>query len=134
MFSNKFVETLFYMNEVIHPSMQVLLKRMLFIVTIMFLKFVFYFYLFLEEQENCALPPEDYFRISGLKNHEDRMRIYKFMISTFEDKNKVPLMGKISMEVFSCVVDETLDVKDPHVVSLMTDALRVSESAINIRK
>ncbi|CAD5212575.1 unnamed protein product [Bursaphelenchus okinawaensis] len=107
MFSNKFVESMFYLNDVIHPSMKVLIKQ---------------------EQENCSLPIEDYFKLYGARNRKDRLKIYMFMISTFEDKIKVPLMGRIAMEVFQCLVDEALDPKDSKVQCLMADALDILRS------
>uniref|UniRef100_A0A1I7SDY9 C2H2-type domain-containing protein n=1 Tax=Bursaphelenchus xylophilus TaxID=6326 RepID=A0A1I7SDY9_BURXY len=104
MFSNKFVESMFYLNDVVHPSMKVLIQQ---------------------EKENCSLPVEDYFKMWGARNRKNRMRIYLFIISTFEDKIKVPLMGRIAMEVFQCVVDEALDPSDSKVQCLMRDALDI---------
>ncbi|KAI6196546.1 hypothetical protein M3Y94_01122300 [Aphelenchoides besseyi] len=118
MLINRFVEIMFYFNDVTHPNMTVSMQH---------------------EKENCPLPLDDRFALYGERRARDRMEIYKFMISTFSDVENLPLMCRIALEVFENITEERLRLYDEdehtnervynrNVVCLLKDALNIVKS------
>ncbi|VDN60289.1 unnamed protein product [Dracunculus medinensis] len=99
MFVNHFIECIFYFNSVVHGSWITINKALDEDV----------------EQRNlkCAL--------SGAKNKVARMKLYKFMMKTFDDQNKFTVMVRIGQEVYLAVVDGVLDFNDRKIQMLLVD-------------
>ena len=107
MLNNHFVEAMFHFNDVVHPAMAVMIKQ---------------------EEENCPLERGDRFTLYGNSRMEDRMKIYEFMVSTFSDAQNLPLLCRISLEVFEAIYEESLDISNRNVVCLLLDSLKVRKS------
>ncbi|XGW32533.1 hypothetical protein V3C99_017239 [Haemonchus contortus] len=67
------------------------------------------------------------YRVSlhGPENEENRMTIYKFMLSTFDDTHKFTLMAHICTQIICPVMNGKLKLEDPCVFALMRDSLTV---------
>ncbi|XGW07954.1 hypothetical protein V3C99_010797 [Haemonchus contortus] len=67
------------------------------------------------------------YRVSlhGPENEENRMTIYKFMLSTFDDTHKFTLMAHICTQIICPVMNGKLILEDPCVFALMRDSLTV---------
>jgi hypothetical protein len=86
----------------------------------------------LEEEEDCQLARDDRFSLFGISRMEDRMKIYKFMISTFDDTKNLPLMGQIALQIFDSVAEDVLDISKQNVICLLLDAFKVKTIQVNI--
>ncbi|KAI6224540.1 Condensin-2 complex subunit D3 [Aphelenchoides fujianensis] len=113
MLINRFVEIMFYLNDVTHPNMAVSAQH---------------------EKENCPLAADDRFALYGERRAAQRMEIYEFMLSTFSDVENLPLMCRIASEVFENIKEERLVLVgedgaiDRNVVGLLKDALHIVRS------
>lgn len=68
---------------------------------------------------------DDRFTLFGNSRMENRIQIYRFMILTFGDAQKLALLSRISLEVFEAISEESIDILDRNVVCLLLDALKV---------
>uniref|UniRef100_A0A0M3HH89 MI domain-containing protein n=1 Tax=Ascaris lumbricoides TaxID=6252 RepID=A0A0M3HH89_ASCLU len=64
--------------------------------------------------------------LAGEKRREDRMKLYKFMLRTFNDEGRFTLMERIGHEVFSAVAEGSLDLRKDAVRALLLDCYSVS--------
>ncbi|GMR47774.1 hypothetical protein PMAYCL1PPCAC_17969 [Pristionchus mayeri] len=65
------------------------------------------------------------FSLSGSENEPSRIKLYEFMLATFDDKQKFITMAKMCEEIFSAVYTEEMNIEDERVVALLTDAFKV---------
>ncbi|VDK63151.1 unnamed protein product [Onchocerca ochengi] len=96
MFVNHFLECVFYFNSVTHVMEEDTEER---------------------QDLKCSL--------SGFRLKNARMRLYRFMIKTFNDENKFTIGMRIGQEVYSAVVDGVLDICDRRVKALLEDCYEI---------
>ncbi|GMS95430.1 hypothetical protein PENTCL1PPCAC_17605 [Pristionchus entomophagus] len=65
------------------------------------------------------------FTLSGTENEAARIKLYEFMLDTFDDKQKFITMAKMCEEIFTAVYSEEMRIEDERVVALLTDAFKV---------
>uniref|UniRef100_A0A915AMC9 Condensin complex subunit 1 C-terminal domain-containing protein n=1 Tax=Parascaris univalens TaxID=6257 RepID=A0A915AMC9_PARUN len=104
MFEHHFVECLFYFNHVEQGAWAVIKAASVEMETI-------------QKGLACSL--------AGEKRREDRMKLYKFMLRTFNDESRFTLMERIGQEVFSAVAEGSLDLKKDSVRALLLDCYNV---------
>ncbi|KAK6032512.1 hypothetical protein OSTOST_01311 [Ostertagia ostertagi] len=116
LFSNHFIECLMYFNNVpvscerdgeVHAMRSVILKWLCFAAV----------------QE--VVDPSHRVSLHGPENEENRMTIYKFMLSTFDDTRKFTLMAHICTQIICPVMNGKLKFEDPCVFALLRDSLTV---------
>ncbi|KAF8372638.1 hcp-6 [Pristionchus pacificus] len=65
------------------------------------------------------------FSLSGKENEASRIKLYEFMLDTFDDRQKFITMAKMCEEIFTAVYSEEMMIEDERVVALLTDAFKV---------
>ncbi|EJW82579.1 hypothetical protein WUBG_06513 [Wuchereria bancrofti] len=63
--------------------------------------------------------------LSGFRLKNARMRLYRFMIKTFNDENKFMIGMRIGQEVYSAIVDGELNIYDRRVKALLEDCYEI---------
>ncbi|MCP9265151.1 Condensin-2 complex subunit D3 [Dirofilaria immitis] len=63
--------------------------------------------------------------LSGFRLKNARMRLYRFMIKTFNDENKFTIGMRIGQEVYSAIVDGVLNICDHRVKALLEDCYEI---------
>lgn len=108
MFFHHFLECVFNFNEVKHPSrIQPTYDDG--------------FELHSEVDKQCSL--------EGRQKLNDRLRLYKYMLNTFEDHQKVSILEKIGLEIFVPIVEGGMRLSDLNVRSLLFDALKIMQTS-----
>ncbi|CAJ0610461.1 unnamed protein product [Cylicocyclus nassatus] len=81
----------------------------------------------MDSEREAANPLDQAHRVClhGLENLENRMAIYKFMISTFDDPRKFTLMAQICTQIFCPLMNGKIKYEDRAVQDLVKDALLV---------
>ncbi|CAI4228805.1 unnamed protein product [Auanema sp. JU1783] len=103
MFYNHFIECLIYFNEVSRKYMP-------------------------GAMEDLDVDTSLKFSLGGKRNFKARMILYKFMIATFDDKQKFMTMSHICEQIFRPICSGELDFKSKHVQDLLTDAFEIMSS------
>ncbi|KAL3115986.1 hypothetical protein niasHT_007286 [Heterodera trifolii] len=70
-----------------------------------------------EVQKRCSLEGRELF--------DSRMRLYKYMLNTFEDQQKVYILEKVGLEIFVPIVEGRLKLSDVKVRNLLFDAFKI---------
>uniref|UniRef100_A0A183BS60 Cnd1 domain-containing protein n=1 Tax=Globodera pallida TaxID=36090 RepID=A0A183BS60_GLOPA len=70
-----------------------------------------------EAEKRCSL--------EGRESFNSRMRLYKYMLNTFEDQQRVYILEKIGLEIFVPIVEEGMKLTDGKVRNLLFDAFKV---------
>uniref|UniRef100_A0A0R3RST7 Cnd1 domain-containing protein n=1 Tax=Elaeophora elaphi TaxID=1147741 RepID=A0A0R3RST7_9BILA len=104
MFVNHFLECLFYFNSVTHNLWLATSNAM---------------------EEEMTGRQDLKCSLSGFRLKNARMRLYRFMIKTFNDENKFTIGMRIGQEVYSAIVDGVLDICDRHVKALLEDCYEI---------
>ncbi|KAL3990963.1 non-SMC mitotic condensation complex subunit 1 family protein [Acanthocheilonema viteae] len=104
MFVNHFLECLFYFNSVTHNLWLAISNAM---------------------EEDTAEKQDLKCSLSGFRLKNARMRLYQFMIKTFNDENKFTIGMRIGQEVYSAIVDGVLDICDGRVKALLEDCYEI---------
>ncbi|VDK85594.1 unnamed protein product [Litomosoides sigmodontis] len=104
MFVNHFLECLFYFNSVTHKLWLATTNAM---------------------EEDAMERQELKCSLSGLRLKNARMRLYRFMIKTFNDENKFTIGMRIGQEVYSAIVEGLLDIFDSRVKALLEDCYEI---------
>ncbi|VDK55275.1 unnamed protein product [Cylicostephanus goldi] len=81
----------------------------------------------MDSEREATVPLDQTHRVClhGLENLENRMAIYKFMISTFDDPRKFTLMAQICTQIFCPLMNGKIKYEDHPVQELVKDALMV---------
>uniref|UniRef100_A0A914L559 Condensin complex subunit 1 C-terminal domain-containing protein n=1 Tax=Meloidogyne incognita TaxID=6306 RepID=A0A914L559_MELIC len=108
MFFHHFLECVFSFNQVKHPS---------------HIKPIYDdgFELHSEVDKQCSL--------EGRQKFNDRLRLYKYMLNTFEDHQKVSILEKIGLEIFVPIVEGGMLLSEMNVRSLLFDALKIMQTS-----
>ncbi|VDO82264.1 unnamed protein product [Heligmosomoides polygyrus] len=77
------------------------------------------------ERDAEIVDPSQRVSLHGSKNEEGRMTIYKFMLSTFDDRLKFTLMAHICTQIICPIMSGKLNYEDPCVFALLKDSLVV---------
>uniref|UniRef100_F1KQ64 Condensin-2 complex subunit D3 n=1 Tax=Ascaris suum TaxID=6253 RepID=F1KQ64_ASCSU len=104
MFEHHFVECLFYFNHVEQGAWAVIKAA---------------------DAETATIQKGLACSLAGEKRREDRMKLYKFMLRTFNDEGRFTLMERIGHEVFSAVAEGSLDLRKDAVRALLLDCYSV---------
>ncbi|EFO23042.1 hypothetical protein LOAG_05445 [Loa loa] len=104
MFVNHFLECVFYFNSVTHSLWLATSNAM---------------------EEDMAERQDLKCSLSGFRLKNARMRLYRFMIKTFNDENKFTIGMRIGQEVYSAIVDGELDICDCRVKALLEDCYEI---------
>ncbi|KAI1727657.1 non-SMC mitotic condensation complex subunit 1 domain-containing protein [Ditylenchus destructor] len=99
MFSNHFLECLFYFNDIKH---QLVLKEP---------------DEYSDVRQKCSL--------EGSEKSGPRMHLYKFMLKTLADDKKFTVCQKISSDIFGSIVDGSLSLTESKVVNLLRDSFKI---------
>ncbi|KAF7639578.1 Cnd1 domain-containing protein [Meloidogyne graminicola] len=108
MFFHHFLECVFNFNNVKHPSRS------------------------LPKDEDCFelhSVVDKQCSLVGKEKFEDRLRLYKYMLNTFEDKQKVSILEKIGLEVFVPIVEGGMLLSDVNVRSLLFDTFEIMQTS-----
>uniref|UniRef100_A0A0N5AXU4 Cnd1 domain-containing protein n=1 Tax=Syphacia muris TaxID=451379 RepID=A0A0N5AXU4_9BILA len=97
MISNHFIECLFYFNSVAHRSWTT------------------------KDGEEADISQLTKSALRGSKNKDKRMKLYKFMVKTFDDEAKLEIMKRISNEVFFATAEGVLNITERNVCLLLED-------------
>ncbi|KAK6113390.1 non-SMC mitotic condensation complex subunit 1 family protein [Brugia pahangi] len=103
MFVNHFLECVFYFNSVTHSLWSATTNAME------------------DDTERQDLKCS----LSGFRLKNARMRLYRFMIKTFNDENKFMIGMRIGQEVYSAIVDGELNIYDRRVKALLEDCYEI---------
>ncbi|VDM19868.1 unnamed protein product, partial [Wuchereria bancrofti] len=103
MFVNHFLECVFYFNSVTHSLWLATTNAME------------------DDTERQDLKCS----LSGFRLKNARMRLYRFMIKTFNDENKFMIGMRIGQEVYSAIVDGELNIYDRRVKALLEDCYEI---------
>ncbi|KHN82436.1 Condensin-2 complex subunit D3 [Toxocara canis] len=104
MFEHHFVECMFYFNSVEEGAWAIINSA---------------------EDETAGIKKKVTCLLTGEDRREDRMKLYKFMLKTFNDESRFVLMERIAYEVFAAVAEGSLDLKKSTVQSLLVDCYEV---------
>ncbi|VDK53765.1 unnamed protein product [Anisakis simplex] len=103
MFEHHFVECLFYFNRVRQGAWAIIKAT--------------------DDEAECN--QKNQCSLAGEKHREDRMKLYVFMLKTFNDESKFKLMERIGQEVFLAVTESSLDLSKTEVKYLLLDCYSV---------
>lgn len=68
----------------------------------------------------------DRFTLYGSAKASERVKIYKFMISTFDDTLNIQLMLEIAQKIPESISEEILNIENGNVACLLIDSLEVT--------
>lgn len=67
--------------------------------------------------------------LEGRHKFEQRMQLYKYMLNTFEDQQKISILEKIGIEIFVPIVEGGMRLSDIKVRNLLFDAYKIMSTA-----